>query len=160
MKENMKFTHTDNKGKARMVDIHDKDITTRRACAEAFVTMSAETMSAIKENSIKKGDVIAIAKIAGIQAVKRTHELIPLCHPLMVEDVEIEIETLPERKQIHITCSVMLTGKTGAEMEALTGASIFALTIYDMCKSIDKKIEIGPIRLLSKEGGKSGSWHR
>ncbi|MFH1653090.1 MAG: cyclic pyranopterin monophosphate synthase MoaC [Pseudomonadota bacterium] len=158
MKESL--THIDAKGKASMVDVQDKQNTYRIATAEGFVKLSKETLKAIVDNNVKKGDVLSTAKIAGIQAVKKTAELIPLCHPLSIEHIDLNFDVLEDVDQIRITCTSKLTGKTGVEMEALTGVSVAALTIYDMCKALDRGIEIGPVRLISKEGGASGSYRR
>lgn len=139
-----------------MVDVSGKNETVREARAEAIVTMSQETLSMIMEGKHHKGDVFATARIAGIQAAKRTWELIPLCHPLLLSKVEISLEPLLKTNQIRIESLCKLTGKTGVEMEALTAASVAALTIYDMCKAVQKDIMIEHIRLLEKCGGKSG----
>ena len=139
-----------------MVDVSGKSETVREARAEALVTMSQETLSMILNGQHHKGDVFATARIAGIQAAKRTWELIPLCHPLLLSKVEVSLEPLVESNQVRIESFCKLTGKTGVEMEALTAASITALTIYDMCKAVQKDIVIEHVRLLEKRGGKSG----
>ena len=139
-----------------MVDVSDKSETVREARAEALVTMSQETLSMILNGQHHKGDVFATARIAGIQAAKRTWELIPLCHPLLLSKVEVSLEPLVESNQVRIESFCKLTGKTGVEMEALTAASITALTIYDMCKAVQKDMVIEHVRLLEKRGGKSG----
>lgn len=141
-----------------MVDVSAKQETVREARAEAFVYMSATTLQMIVDGSHHKGDVFATARIAGIQAAKRTWDLIPLCHPLMLSKVEVSLTALPDENQIHIETLCRLTGKTGVEMEALTAASVAALTIYDMCKAVQKDIVIDRLRLISKSGGKSGDF--
>ncbi|MBG2915451.1 cyclic pyranopterin monophosphate synthase MoaC [Proteus terrae] len=150
------LTHINVAGEAHMVDVSAKAETVREARAEAFVEMSAETLSMITEGKHHKGDVFATARIAGIQAAKRTWELIPLCHPLLLTKVEVRLEALTESNRVRIESVCRLTGKTGVEMEALTAASVAALTIYDMCKAVQKDMVIGPVRLLEKTGGKSG----
>ena len=139
-----------------MVDVSGKSETVREARAEALVTMSQETLSMILNGEHHKGDVVVTARIAGIQAAKRTWELIPLCHPLLLSKVEVSLEPLVESNQVRIESFCKLTGKTGVEMEALTAASITALTIYDMCKAVQKDMVIEHVRLLEKRGGKSG----
>lgn len=150
------LTHINAAGEAHMVDVSAKAETVREARAEGFVEMSAETLSMITEGKHHKGDVFATARIAGIQAAKRTWELIPLCHPLLLTKVEVRLEALTESNRVRIESVCRLTGKTGVEMEALTAASVAALTIYDMCKAVQKDMVIGPVRLLEKTGGKSG----
>jgi molybdenum cofactor biosynthesis protein C len=150
------FTHINSQGEANMVDVSGKSETIREARAEALVTMSQETLSMILNGQHHKGDVFATARIAGIQAAKRTWELIPLCHPLLLSKVEVSLEPLVESNQVRIESFCKLTGKTGVEMEALTAASITALTIYDMCKAVQKDMVIEHVRLLEKRGGKSG----
>ena len=150
------FTHINQNGEANMVDVSNKQDSVREARAEAFVTMNAETLQMIMAGNHHKGDVFATARIAGIQAAKRTWELIPLCHPLLLSKVEVNLTALPEHNQVRIESLCKLTGKTGVEMEALTAASIAALTIYDMCKAVQKDMVISQVRLLEKCGGKSG----
>ena len=150
------FTHINAQGEANMVDVSMKADSVREARAEAFVTMSQNTLAMIVEGRHHKGDVFATARIAGIQAAKRTWELIPLCHPLLLSKVEVKLEALPQTNQVRIESLCKLTGKTGVEMEALTAASVAALTIYDMCKAVQKDIVIEGVRLLEKSGGKSG----
>lgn len=150
------FTHINANGEANMVDVSAKQETVREARAEAYVTMSAQTLEMIISGQHHKGDVFATARIAGIQAAKRTWELIPLCHPLLLSKVEVNLEALPETNQVRIESLCKLTGKTGVEMEALTAASVAALTIYDMCKAVQKDMIISNVRLLEKTGGKSG----
>ena len=149
------FTHINSQGEANMVDVSAKAETIREARAEAIVTMSKETLAMIVEGKHHKGDVFATARIAGIQAAKRTWELIPLCHPLLLSKVEVNLEPLLETNQVRIQSLCKLTGKTGVEMEALTAASVAALTIYDMCKAVQKDMVIEHVRLLEKRGGKS-----
>jgi cyclic pyranopterin monophosphate synthase len=151
-----KLTHLDDAGNASMVDISAKAPTVREAVAEGRITMSAEALSAIKDGVVKKGDVLATARIAGIMAAKKTSELIPLCHPLALSQVAVDFDF--EDNGIRVTALARLTGQTGVEMEALTAASVALLTIYDMAKAVDKNMEISGIRLLSKTGGKSGDW--
>ena len=141
-----------------MVDVSAKTETVREARAEAFITMEAATLSMIIEGSHHKGDVFATARIAGIQAAKRTWDLIPLCHPLMLSKVEVNLAAEPEHNRVRTESVCRLTGKTGVEMEALTAASVAALTIYDMCKAVQKDMGSGPVRLLEKSGGKSGDF--
>ena len=150
------LTHINGAGEAHMVDVSEKAETVREARAEAFVTMSADTLAMIVAGSHHKGDVFATARIAGIQAAKSTWQLIPLCHPLLLTKVEVTLEALVAQNAVRIESCCRLTGKTGVEMEALTAASVTALTIYDMCKAVQKDMVIGPVRLLEKTGGKSG----
>ncbi|RZU45215.1 cyclic pyranopterin monophosphate synthase subunit MoaC [Fluviicoccus keumensis] len=153
----MGLTHLDEKGAARMVDVGDKSHTVREAIAEARIRMRPETLAMIVEGRHAKGDVFAVARIAGIQAAKRTWELIPLCHPLSLSSVKVDLEAeAPDAVCVTTTCR--LIGQTGVEMEALTAASVAALTLYDMCKAVDKGMVIENVRLLRKEGGKSGVW--
>lgn len=152
------FTHINQNGEANMVDVSAKQDSVREARAEAFVTMNPETLQMIISGNHHKGDVFATARIAGIQAAKRTWELIPLCHPLLLSKVEVQLEALPEKNQVRIEALCKLSGKTGVEMEALTAASVAALTIYDMCKAVQKDMVIEQVRLLSKSGGKSGDF--
>lgn len=152
-----KLTHLDDAGNAAMVDISAKAATVREATAEGRIIMSAEALKAIKAGAVQKGDVLATARIAGIMAAKKTSELIPLCHPLMLSKVSVDFEFEPT--SIRVTALARLTGQTGVEMEALTAATIALLTIYDMAKAIDKNMVIGDVRLLSKSGGKSGDWY-
>ncbi|MDG2091333.1 MAG: cyclic pyranopterin monophosphate synthase MoaC [Gammaproteobacteria bacterium] len=154
------LTHLDSKGQAQMVDVGAKEISQRLARAEAIITMQPQTLSMITEGKHKKGDVFAVARIAGIQAAKKCPDLIPLCHPLMLSSVNVELEADAPMNQVKITATCKLAGQTGVEMEALTAASIAALTIYDMCKAVDKGMTISQIQLLEKSGGKSGDWSR
>lgn len=153
------FTHINASGEANMVDVSDKAETVREARAEGFITMAPSTLEMIMQGSHHKGDVFATARIAGIQAAKRTWDLIPLCHPLMLSKVEVTLTPLPEKNQVHIQSLCKLTGKTGVEMEALTAVSVAALTIYDMCKAVQKDMQINDIRLIAKSGGKSGQFN-
>lgn len=152
-----KLTHLDSDGAAHMVDVGGKPATARRAVASGRITMSPEALAAIREGNAPKGDVLGTARIAGIMAAKRTGELIPLCHPLGLEAVNIEFAY--EADAIRATATASLTGKTGVEMEAMTAASIALLTIYDMAKAIDKGMVIEAVRLIAKTGGKSGDWN-
>ena len=151
-----KLTHLDEAGNAAMVDISAKDATVGEAVAEVRISMSVVTLAAIREGAVKKGDVLATARIAGIMAAKKTSELIPLCHPLALSKVAVDFEF--EENGICVTALARLTGQTGVEMEALTAASIALLTIYDMAKALDKAMVVSGVRLLSKSGGKSGDW--
>ena len=155
-----KLTHIDERGEARMVDVTAKAVTSRTATARAVVRMKPATLEAILEGGIAKGDVFAAARIAGIMAAKRTHELIPLCHPLAISSITVNFTPEGKRSLIEIEATVKVEGKTGVEMEALTAASIAALTIYDMCKSIDREMTIEGIALVEKAGGKSGHFRR
>ena len=152
------FTHLDPLGRARMVDVTPKEPTHRRAIARGRVTMTPETASAVAQGAIKKGDVLAVARVAGIQAAKRTSDLVPLCHPLLVGAVNVNFEILDE--SIEIEASVETVDRTGVEMEALTACSVAALTVYDMCKSKDRGMVIGEIALWEKTGGRSGHYKR
>ncbi|WP_162541172.1 cyclic pyranopterin monophosphate synthase MoaC [Aggregatibacter segnis] len=150
------LTHINANGEANMVDVSAKADTVREARAEAYIRMAPETLQMILSGQHHKGDVFATARIAGIQAAKRTWELIPLCHPLLLSKVEVSLTALPETNQVRIESLCKLSGKTGVEMEALTAASVSALTIYDMCKAVQKDMVIETVRLLEKSGGKSG----
>ncbi|MCL2600811.1 MAG: cyclic pyranopterin monophosphate synthase MoaC [Treponema sp.] len=150
------LTHFDQNGNAVMVDVSAKEATVRSALAKGSISMTAETMAAVRDGTAKKGDVLGVARIAGISAAKRTANLIPLCHPLIFDTCKIDFTLDEEAMQIEAGCIVKLSGKTGAEMEALTGVSVALLTVYDMCKAIDKNMVIGNIRLCEKTGGKSG----
>jgi len=151
-----KLSHFDDKGAARMVDVSDKDATARVALAGGRITMSAEAFAHVRDGTAKKGDVLGVARLAGIMAAKKTPDLIPLCHPLALEKVEVEFELDEATSVVEILATVKVSGRTGVEMEALTAASIAALTIYDMVKAVDKSMIIDDIRLLKKDGGKSG----
>lgn len=152
------LTHIGASGEAHMVDVSAKDDTVRIAVAEGFVKMKPETLSTIRDGNAKKGDVIGTARIAGIMAAKQTSNLIPLCHPLMLSKVTVDIEKDPDLPGLRVAATVKLTGKTGVEMEALTAVSVTCLTIYDMAKAVDKTMEIGGIRVMEKSGGKSGDF--
>ncbi|MFZ5996889.1 MAG: cyclic pyranopterin monophosphate synthase MoaC [Nitrospirota bacterium] len=156
----MKLTHFDDEGKARMVDISEKAPTCREAVVTGSVTMKPETLKLIKKGQIAKGDVLAVARIAGIMAAKRTPDLIPLCHPLNISSVTIDFDIDENAHKVNIKTTVKITGQTGVEMEALTATSVAALTIYDMCKAVDKEMVISDIMLLEKRGGKSGIFKR
>ena len=153
-----KLTHINANGEAQMVDVSDKNNTAREARAGARVVMKAETLDLIVSGSHKKGDVLAVARIAGIQAAKKCSDLIPLCHPLMLSKVSVELTPNSKKNCIDIIATAKLNGKTGVEMEALTAASIAALTVYDMCKAVDRFMLIDNVQLLEKKGGKSGHW--
>jgi cyclic pyranopterin phosphate synthase len=154
------LTHLDEEGRARMVDVSDKPATARDAVAQAVVRVSPATARRIAAGNAPKGDVLAVARIAGIQAAKRTAELIPLCHPLALTHVTLEARIDADQGEIELVCTTRTTGPTGVEMEALTGAAIAALTVYDMVKAIERGAEITQVRLLEKGGGRSGSWRR
>jgi cyclic pyranopterin monophosphate synthase len=152
------FTHFDKEGKARMVDVSDKAETERIATAKGSVIMQPATLALIKEGAVKKGDVLSVARLAGIMGAKRTPDLIPLCHPLALTSVQVDLTLDEARNAVDITATCKLTGKTGVEMEALTAVSVAALTVYDMCKAVDKGMQIADIRLTHKSGGKSGKY--
>lgn len=152
------LTHVDEHGAARMVDVAAKAVTHRRAVATAYVRMRPETVAMIVEGRAPKGDVFAVARVAGIMAAKRTSDLIPLCHPLAITHATVELEAATDG--VRVTAAVETDGKTGVEMEAFTAASVAALTLYDMCKAVDRGMTVEDLGLLSKEGGKSGSWTR
>jgi cyclic pyranopterin phosphate synthase len=152
----MALTHFDGKGDAHMVDVSEKPVTSRIAVAETHIKMQRETFDIITEGRAKKGDVLGVARLAGIMAAKRTADLIPLCHPLPITKVSVELTPDPDLPGIRIEATVKTTGQTGVEMEALTAASVTALTVYDMAKAVDKAMEIGGLRVLLKDGGKSG----
>ena len=151
-----KLTHLDATGNAHMVDVSEKHVTTRSATARARVVMRPETLAIIIEGSAKKGDVLATARIAGIIAAKKTHELIPLCHPLLISKVSVEFDPYTDQSCIEVTATVKVEGKTGVEMEALTACAVACLTLYDMVKAVDRGIRITDLRLIEKSGGKSG----
>ena len=152
------FSHLDADGKAVMVDVSDKEVTERTATARGTVTMAPETIRKIVAGSVSKGDVLTVARLAGIMAAKRTAELIPLCHPLMLTAIDVDLRCDRERSVVDIEATCRLAGRTGVEMEALTAVSIAALTIYDMCKAVDRSMRIGDIRLVHKAGGRSGTF--
>jgi cyclic pyranopterin phosphate synthase len=153
-----KLTHTDERGQAHMVDVAAKAETHRRAVAGALIRMKPETLAMIAEGRAPKGDVFAVARVAGITAAKRTSDLVPLCHPLAITHASVELE--PVAEGVRVTAVVETDGKTGVEMEALTAAAVAALTLYDMCKAVDRGMVVDELGLLSKEGGKSGTWTR
>ncbi|HEY7747964.1 MAG TPA: cyclic pyranopterin monophosphate synthase MoaC [Aestuariivirgaceae bacterium] len=155
-----RLTHLDEKGQARMVDVSEKETSARTATARAVVKMKPQTLALILSDRVPKGDVLAAARIAGIMAAKRTHELIPLCHPLPITSVTVEFSPDEQLSQIVIEATAKVDGKTGIEMEALTAACISALTIYDMCKAVDREMTIEGVALLEKSGGKSGHFKR
>ncbi|MEE9250418.1 MAG: cyclic pyranopterin monophosphate synthase MoaC [Alphaproteobacteria bacterium] len=152
------FTHFDDEGKAVMVDVTDKAETERVAVAKGAVVMQPETLALIRAGGVEKGDVLSVARLAGIMGAKRTPDLIPLCHPLNLSSVQVDLELSAERPAVEITATCKLTGKTGVEMEALTAVAIAALTVYDMCKAVDRAMHIEDIRLTHKSGGKSGTY--
>ena len=156
----MNFNHFDDRGNAIMVDVSAKQPTMRTAIAEALVKMSPVLLAAINSGGVAKGDVLGVARLAGIQAAKKTPELIPLSHPLALHHVAVDFEQDPAAGTVSVRCTVRAFERTGVEMEAMTGATLAALTIYDMCKGADKSISIGEVRLLFKEGGKSGVYKR
>ncbi|KJR41400.1 molybdenum cofactor biosynthesis protein C [Candidatus Magnetoovum chiemensis] len=155
-----KLTHFDENGQARMVDVSEKGVTLREAAAACYVEMRSETLRLIKDKNIQKGDVLTVAQIAGIMAAKKTPDLIPLCHPINITSVKVEFEIDEKSSQVFITSRVRTTGSTGVEMEALSSVSVAALTIYDMCKAVDREMVIKDIRLIEKSGGKSGVFKR
>lgn len=156
----MAFTHFDKHGTSKMVDVTEKKNSCRVATAVSYISMNKETLNKILENKMVKGNVFEVARVAAIMGVKKTSDLIPMCHPLNITGASVVFEPEPEEIRIKITVTVKLVGKTGVEMEALTGASIAALTIYDMCKAVDKRMIISGIMLLEKQGGKSGIFKR
>jgi cyclic pyranopterin monophosphate synthase len=155
-----KLSHLDEQGRARMVDVSAKEITSRTAIAIGTVHLRAETLALILEDRIEKGDVFSVARVAGIMAAKKTSELIPMCHPLSLTAVEIELTPYNEPARVDIEATVRVSGKTGVEMEAMTAVAVAGLTIYDMCKAVDREMTLGEIRLVKKSGGKSGTFIR
>ena len=152
------LSHLNQQGEANMVDVTEKAMTSRTATAQGFISMTAETLALISTGQHKKGDVFAVARIAGIQAAKKCSDLIPLCHPLMLSKVQVDFEIEPENNCVKVISLCRLTGQTGVEMEALTAVSVACLTLFDMCKAADPAMEIHGIKVLTKEGGKSGNW--
>ena len=152
------LTHFDAAGNAVMVDVTDKDVTERRASAEARIVMAPATLDRIAKGGFAKGDVLVVAQLAGIMGAKRTADLIPLCHPLPLSSVKVELRLDEDNSAVTITADCKVTGRTGVEMEALTAATVAALTVYDMCKAIDRGMRIEHVRLLEKAGGRSGAW--
>lgn len=155
-----RLTHLDESGNANMVDVGGKPVTHRRATARAAIEMRPETLALILDNGLEKGDVFAVARIAGIQAAKKCSDLIPLCHPLMLSSVEVSLYADEARNQVVVEATCALAGRTGVEMEALTAASVAALTVYDMCKGVDRGMVITSVQLMEKSGGRSGQWKR
>jgi cyclic pyranopterin monophosphate synthase len=153
-----RFTHFDEAGNAAMVDVSEKSVTARTATARARVVMKPATLAMIQQGSAKKGDVLGVARLAGIMGAKRTADLIPLCHPLPVTSVKVDLEPDPAASAVEITATVRTAGQTGVEMEALTAASVAALTVYDMCKAVDRSMRIEGLRVIYKAGGKSGEF--
>ncbi|HSW62980.1 MAG TPA: cyclic pyranopterin monophosphate synthase MoaC [Dissulfurispiraceae bacterium] len=156
----MKFTHFDEAGKARMVDVTEKPATHRTAEACGSISMKPETLTLIRQGKMEKGDVLGVARVAGIMAAKKTSELIPMCHPLAVTSVTLDFSFNEKKNCVDISASVKVTGQTGVEMEALTAVAVAALTVYDMCKAADKEMVISDIMLVEKRGGKSGPFQR
>jgi len=154
----MGFTHFDGQGNAWMVDVGEKEDTRREAVAKGSIFMSPECFSMVRQGAMKKGDVLAVARVAGIMGAKRTSELVPLCHVLNLTKLAVDFELKEERHEIQAVCTARTTGKTGVEMEALTGVTVALLTVYDMCKAVDKGMEIGEVYLERKSGGKSGEF--
>jgi cyclic pyranopterin monophosphate synthase len=155
-----RLTHVDRRGQARMVDISEKDETRREAVARGTITMQPGTLRMIEKGRIPKGDVLAAARLAGLMAAKRVPDLIPLCHSLLLSSAEVEFTPVEKAGRLDIESRIKVTGRTGAEMEALTAVAMAALTVYDMCKAVDKEMVIGAIRLIGKTGGKSGAYRR
>jgi cyclic pyranopterin monophosphate synthase len=153
-----RFTHFEEAGNAAMVDVSEKSVTARTATARARVVMKPATLAMIQQGSAKKGDVLGVARLAGIMGAKRTADLIPLCHPLPVTSVKVDLEPDPAASAVEITATVRTAGQTGVEMEALTAASVAALTVYDMCKAVDRSMRIEALRVIHKAGGKSGEF--
>lgn len=154
------LTHLNAQGEANMVDVTDKAITPRAALAEGFIYMNDETIAKVVDGKHAKGDVLAVARIAGVQGAKKTSDLIPLCHPLMLTKVKVDFDAQPDARRIRVTAVCKLAGQTGVEMEALTAVSVACLTLFDMCKAVDKGMTIEGIKVLEKFGGKSGGWQR
>ena len=154
------LTHIDAEGRARMVDVGEKAETPRTASAEGFITMTLETLDAIEQNALSKGDALAAARIAGIMAAKRTAEMIPLCHPIALTDVGVDLEADRSLPGLHVTAWASTRGRTGVEMEALAAVTVALLTIYDMAKALDRGMEISGVRVTEKRGGRSGDWKR
>jgi cyclic pyranopterin phosphate synthase len=158
--ERRRLTHVDRRGRPRMVDVSEKPPTARRAVAEAFVALAPETLSLVIDGGAEKGDVLGVAELAGVMGAKRTAELIPLCHPIALTDLVVAVTPDRAAGGLRVRAEAATTGPTGVEMEALTAASVAALTIYDMVKGVERGVEIRGIRLVSKSGGRSGEWHR
>ncbi len=159
-KKEPRLTHLDDQGRAHMVDVGHKPVTRRSAVASGSIRMKPETLAAIRQNAIQKGDVMTVAQIAGVSAAKRTADLIPLCHPLQIDAIDVSLTLDPDLPGVRVEARVALTGRTGAEMEALVAVSAALLTVYDMCKAADPGMEIDGIALVEKSGGQSGTWRR
>jgi cyclic pyranopterin monophosphate synthase len=155
-----KLSHLDDQGRARMVDVSDKEVTSRLAVARGAIQMRPETLELILKGKVEKGDVFSVARVAGIMAAKKTPDLIPMCHPLAITSVKVDLTPAENPTRVEIEAIVRVSGKTGVEMEAMTAVSVAALTIYDMCKAVDREMSIGEIRLVKKSGGKSGTFIR
>jgi len=155
-----KLSHLDDQGRARMVDVSDKEVTSRVAVARGAIQMRPETLELILKGKVEKGDVFSVARVAGIMAAKKTPDLIPMCHPLAITSVKVDLTPAENPTRVEIEAIVRVSGKTGVEMEAMTAVSVAALTIYDMCKAVDREMSIGEIRLVKKSGGKSGTFTR
>ncbi len=155
-----RLSHVDRRGRARMVDISDKNETSREAVARGVIIMQPATLRMIQKGEVPKGDVLAAARLAGVMAAKRVPDLIPLCHPLLLSSADVEFTPIEKAGRLDIESRIKLTGRTGAEMEALTAVAVAALTVYDMCKAVDKEMVIGSIRLVAKKGGKGGPYRR
>jgi cyclic pyranopterin monophosphate synthase len=154
----LRLSHVDESGRARMVDVTAKEETVRIAVAKGSVVMQPQTLQLLQRGEIAKGNVLTTAQVAGVMAAKKTHELIPMCHPLMLTGIDVQLEADSARNSIEITASVRTTGKTGVEMEALTAVAVAGLTVYDMCKAVDRGMRLEAVRLVEKTGGKSGDW--
>jgi cyclic pyranopterin phosphate synthase len=154
------LSHLDEKGRARMVDVSEKEVTSRIASARGTIHMRSETLDLIRQGKVEKGDVFSVARVAGIMAAKKTSELIPMCHPLNINSIEIDLTPADNPARVDIEASVRVSGKTGVEMEAMTAVAVAGLTIYDMCKAVDRDMTVGEIRLVLKSGGKSGTFIR
>jgi cyclic pyranopterin phosphate synthase len=155
-----KLSHLDEQGRARMVDVSEKEVTSRVAVARGTILMKRDTLALIREGKVEKGDVFSVARVAGIMAAKKTSELIPMCHPLNLTSVEVELAPEDRPPRVEIEASVRVSGKTGVEMEAMTAVAVAGLTIYDMCKAVDREMTLSEIRLIQKSGGKSGIFRR
>jgi cyclic pyranopterin monophosphate synthase len=155
-----KLSHLDDQGRARMVDVSNKDVTSRTAVARGAIRMRPETLELILKDRVEKGDVFSVARVAGIMAAKKTSELIPMCHPLNITSVKINLNPAQKPARVEIEATVRVDGKTGVEMEAMTAVAVAGLTIYDMCKAVDRAMSLGEIRLVKKSGGKSGTFIR
>ena len=155
-----KFTHLDAAGRAHMVDVGDKESAERRATAEGWIVMQELTVDAIEAQAVAKGDVLAVARVAGIMAAKRTADLVPLCHPIALTSVSVDLQVQPQQRRVYCSAEAKTRGPTGVEMEALTAVQVALLTVYDMCKALDRGMEISGVRLVHKSGGRSGQWQR